>query len=76
MTRIEPTVEDWEELFEWDEIMYPREEALERDFLNEQGQVDEHEEYGRSSSSPYGPCAHWAEEPEFDRSEEEEDFPD
>ena len=42
MTRIEPTVEDWEELFEWDEIMYPREEALERDFLNEQGQVDEH----------------------------------
>jgi hypothetical protein len=72
MPRTEPTVEDWDELFEWDEMMYPREE----DRLNEQGQVDEHEEYGRSSSSPYGPCAHWAEEPHFDPSEEDENFPD
>jgi hypothetical protein len=76
MPPTEPTVEDWEELFEWDEMIYPREEALEQDLLNEQGQGDEHEGYGRSSSSSNGPSAHWAEEPEFDRSEEDENFPD
>lgn len=78
MQPTEPTVEDLEELSNLLELeeMYLREEALERDLLNEQGQVDEHEGYGRSSSSPYGACGHPAQEPEFDPSEEEENFTD
>jgi hypothetical protein len=69
MTPTEPTEEDLEELswlFELDEI-YSQQEEMER--------WAEQEEAERERERPHS-YGHPAQEPEFDRSEEEENFPD